>query len=81
MDESKKKVEVSELTNFPKVTGNGSNLAYCCGGTFYFLGRPFGRYFFIILPVFYKRNKQISLIFFCNVPKNILKTFACQAFF
>jgi len=33
MGERTIQVEVSEFTNFPKVTGNAGNLAYCCGGT------------------------------------------------
>ena len=80
MDERKIQVEVSEFTNFPKVTGNAGNLAYCCGGTKFnffwctrlpLLGRPYSHYFFIMLPVFYQRNKKMSLTSFCTVQKKI----------
>ena len=83
-------MEVSEFTNYPKVTGNASNLAYCCGGTKFnlfwnlslpLIEKPFSKYVFIMLPVFYQRNlKKKFRTSFCAAQKiNILKTFPGQA--
>ena len=60
------------LINFPKVTGNASSLAYCCGGTNF----DFFRY--TSLP-FMEKKQKISLTSLCNVLKNIFKTFPGQA--
>ena len=73
MDERIKYVEVPEFINFPKVTDNPSNLAYCCGGTklnifleykFAIHGKNFKSIFFhIAASVLSNKTKQKSLPF------------------
>ena len=76
MDERTIQVEVSEFSNFPKVTGNASNLAYSCGvQVCHYLEDPLVIFFHNAASVLSKKQKNVPYFFLCSQKKKYFENF------